>query len=133
MTPTILVIEDESDIQAYLMAVLEDQGFDARAVSDRDGIDDQVRELDPVLILLDVMMPMRSGVSIYKALRTSPGTRRIPVVILSGFSSHGSRMSGEFRDLMSDASIAPPDGFIDKPIDLDRLIRLVHDLTSKKR
>ena len=132
MAPTVLVIEDESDILTYLMAVLEDHGFEACTVSAAGSIAAAVTAAAPDLILLDVMMPMRSGVSIYKELRATSDFSRIPVVILSGFSSHGSRMPGEFRSMLTDESIPPPDGFVDKPVDLDQLIALVRGLTGVK-
>ena len=129
MAPTVLVIEDESDVLTYLMTVLEDHGFSVFTVNARDFDIGELARESPDLILLDVMMPMRSGVSIYKELRTSSIFSKIPVVIISGFSSDASRMSGDFLKMMTDKSIPAPDGFVDKPVDLDQLITLVRRLT----
>jgi two-component system phosphate regulon response regulator PhoB len=127
MTKKVLVIEDESDIATYLLAVLEDQGLSAQTLKDDAPLAEEAASLRPDLILLDVMMPKRSGVSIYKELRTTPELRQIPVIIISGFSPEGESMAGTFRQMISDPSIADPDGFIGKPMHLDHLIAMVRD------
>ena len=81
MEKRVLVIEDESDVLTYLLAVLEDQGLQADTLAYDAALAEGVALVDPDLILLDVMMPERSGISIYEELRTTPGLRKIPVII----------------------------------------------------
>ncbi len=126
-TKRVLVIEDESDIATYLLAVLEDQGLCAQTLEYAAPLAEEAASARPDLILLDVMMPKRSGISIYKELRTTPALRRIPVIIISGLSPEGESMPGTFRQMISDPSIPDPDGFIGKPMNLDRLIAMVRD------
>ena len=127
MEKKVLVIEDESDIRTYLLAVLEDLGLAAEMLDIDAPLAEGVASAGPDLILLDVMMPKRSGVSIYEELRTTPGLMEIPVIIISGFSPEGDTMSGNFRSMLSDPAIPAPDGFIDKPMNLDRLITKVRE------
>ncbi len=127
MEKKVLVIEDESDIRTYLLAVLEDLGLEAAMLDIDAPLAKGVASAGPDLILLDVMMPKRSGVSIYEELRTTPGLMEIPVIIISGFSPEGDTMSGNFRSMLSDPAIPAPDGFIDKPMNLDRLITKVRE------
>lgn len=127
MDKKVLVIEDESDIRVYLSAVLEDLGLEAEMLEMDAPLAERVSSAGPDLILLDVMMPKRSGVSIYEELRTTPGLKEIPVIIISGFSPEGDTMSGNFRSMISDPAIPAPDGFIDKPMNLDRLIAMVRE------
>ena len=127
MEKKVLVIEDESDIRTYLLAVLEDLGLETAMLDIDEPLAEGVASAGPDLILLDVMMPRRSGVSIYEELRTTPGMMEIPVIIISGFSPEGDTMSGNFRNMMSDPGIPVPDGFIDKPMNLDRLITMVRE------
>jgi len=127
MTQKVLVIEDEADIATYLLAVLEDQGLSAQTLKYDAPLAEAAASARPDLILLDVMMPKRSGVSIYKELRTTPELRQIPVIIISGFSPEGESMAGTFRQMISEPAIPDPDGFIGKPMNLDRLIAMVRD------
>ncbi len=127
MEKKVLVIEDESDIRTYLLAVLEDLGLEAVMLDIDAPLAEGVASAEPDLILLDVMMPKRSGVSIYEELRTTPGLVEIPVIIISGFSPEGDTMSVNFSNMMSNPSIPVPDGFINKPMNLDRLITMVQE------
>ncbi|MEJ2156470.1 MAG: response regulator [Desulfobacteraceae bacterium] len=127
MEKKVIVIEDEKDVLTYLMAVLEDQGLQAETLDRNAALAEGVASARPDLILLDVMMPERSGVSIYEELRTTPGLKDIPVIIISGFSPDGDSMSVNFQQMLSDPSLPLPDGFIEKPMNLDLLITMVHD------
>ena len=131
MAKKILIIEDEPDILTYLTAVLEDHGFQAFTVSDQMGVVEAVLAGDPDLILLDVMMPRRSGVSIYKELRSLPQLSAIPVAIISGFSPQGDAMASGFRRMLSDKNIQPPSAFVDKPVDRGALIAMARRLTGQ--
>ncbi len=130
MQKKVLVIEDESDILIYLMTLLDDHGFDASTLEADDSLVESIRSDKPDLIVLDVMMPQRSGVSIYKELRSCKDFDAVPVVILSGFAPDGNRMSSGFKRMMQDATLPPPNGFLDKPVDVDVFISLVRQLTQ---
>jgi len=127
----ILIIEDEPDIRTYLMAVLEDHGFNAVSLVDQMAVDDAVKSVQPDLIMLDVMMPKRSGVSIYRELKSSPELKRIPVAIISGFSPEGDDMASGFNSMLPDETFEAPNGFVDKPVDRQALIALARRLTSQ--
>ena len=129
MPKKILVIEDESDILIYLMTLLEDHGFQALTIRADDALVHSIRSENPDLVVLDVMMPLRSGVSVYKELRACSDLDAVSVVILSGFAPDGDSMSSGFRKMVQDETIRPPDGFIDKPVDADAFISLVRRLT----
>ena len=130
MAKKILIIEDEPDILTYLIAVLEDHGFDAVSIADQAAVGDAVKSIQPDLIMLDVMMPRRSGVSIYRELKSSPELKTIPVAIISGFSPEGNDMAAGFNRMLPDEAIEVPNGFVDKPVDRQALIALACRLTS---
>lgn len=133
MAKKILVFEDEPDIRTYLIALLEDHGFQAFSVADQMDAADAVKAVRPDLIMLDVMMPKRSGVSIYKELRASPELKAIPVIIISGFSPEGDDMASGFRRMLADQQIQPPNGFVDKPVDRQALVSQARRLTAEDR
>ena len=126
----VLIIEDEPDILTYLTTVLEDHHYHAYALDFQDNLHASITKFRPHLIILDVMMPKRSGISIYRELRTSAEFRNVPVAILSGLPIEGDAISGNFRAMLNDETIPEPDAFIDKPVDLNAFIDLVRRLTA---
>ncbi len=133
MAKTIMIIEDEPDIRDYLMAALEDSGFRACTVEAQANVTEAVHKVMPDLIVLDVMMPKRSGISIYKELRNCLRLSKIPVAMLSGITVRTEFMDNGFRKLVADDTIAPPEGFVEKPVDLSAFLELVGDLTAQSK
>jgi two-component system, OmpR family, phosphate regulon response regulator PhoB len=124
----ITLIDDEPDICTYLCAALEDNGHDVITVDENDSVIQVIQKNQPDLIILDIMMPKRSGISIYRELRSTEMFRKIPILLMSGMSSEKSFLPNGFRRLVNDDKIPLPEGFIEKPIRLPELINLVHKL-----
>ena len=129
MTKKVMIIDDELDIRMYLEAALEDNGYQTCGVGESQSILDAVIDQEPDLIVLDIMMPRRSGVSVYKEFRTSEAFRNIPVVIISGMLVAENSIEEEFKKLIGDETIPMPNGFIEKPIKLPALLGLVEKLS----
>ncbi len=125
----IMVIDDEMDIRIYLMAALEDRGYDTCTVEENEAVVDVVRKEKPDLIVLDIMMPTRSGISIYKDLRTHQDTLQIPIALISGLETSKDMLTDELIDLIDEKIIEPPDGFIEKPVRLNDFLNLVAQLS----
>ncbi len=126
----IMVIDDEPDIITYLMAALEDRGYLPMTVREEEAVTDAVQKEKPDLIILDIMMPRRSGISIYKDLRSQKSTRDIPVALISGLESSKGMLTDELINLIDNGAIDAPDGFIEKPVRLDDFLDLVAKLTK---
>ena len=125
LAPKIMILDDEPDIQAYLMVVLQDNGYQAFCVNENDSIINAVIDGKPDLIILDIMMPKRSGISIYKELRSSKTSEKIPVIIFSGITLETGALDEELRINIHEAFTTPPDGFIEKPLKLPVFLKLV--------
>ena len=121
----VMIVDDEPDILIYLMAALEDNGYLSCTLEEDEAVTDVVHKEKPDLIMLDIMMPRRSGISIYKELRCLKSTRHIPVVLISGLESSKGMLTDELIDLIDDGAIDAPDGFIEKPVRLDDFLDLV--------
>lgn len=82
-TPRILLVDDESSIRTIVRVNLETEGM--RVIEAVDGAEalERVREEQPALVLLDVMMPDVDGWQVAEQLACDPETRDIPVVFLS--------------------------------------------------
>ena len=126
----IMIIEDEPDIRVYLSTVLEDKGYNVVTVDEGDSVISIVNEKKPDLVILDIMMPKRSGISIYRELRKSGQAGDIPIILMSGMLPAKDFMPNGFRKLIKDETIPLPDGFIEKPVRLEELFTLVENLLA---
>jgi len=125
MPKKVMVIDDEPDIQMYLMAALEDGGYQTCSLEPGASVESVIDAERPDLIVLDIMMPRRSGISIYKRLRTSEAYRHIPIMLISGMSSAKDFMPEGFRALVQDDSMPLPDAFVEKPVKISSFIEAV--------
>ena len=119
----VLVVDDEQDVVLYLRAALSNAGLEVQSAGDADGAVAQLVESRPDLICLDLLMPGRTGLSLYRELRSHPHWREIPVLIVSGLG-----MEKEIAPRLK--GVKPPEGYLEKPIELDSFLetvgRLVH-------
>jgi CheY-like chemotaxis protein len=86
---SILVVEDDSDIQQALCSVLRDEGYEVSSASDgREAISQLHAGQRPGVILLDLMMPVMDGADFRKAQLGDPQLKDIPVVVLTADDRH---------------------------------------------
>jgi len=139
MSRKILIVDDEPDVVTFLSSVLEENGY--TSLSAKDGVEGlEVMEKEkPDLVLLDLMMPKKSGITMFQELRRDPNMSHIPVVVVTGVSE----VTGvDFRNFMYKQPLRDekkfvettgltkytiPDGYIEKPIDPDELIKVVKE------
>lgn len=133
MAETIMIIEDEADIRDYLMAVLEDNGYRTCSIEEHEAVPEAMAIHKPDMVIMDIMMPKRSGISIYKELRGSPEFSDIPVALITGVAPGIEFMGSGFRLFVDDPTMEPPDGFVEKPVDLSVLLRLIENLIANKK
>lgn len=81
-TPLVLIVEDNTDMNAYLANTLRPHYRVACAFDGREGLE-QALALQPDLILSDVMMPVMSGDQMVLELRKQPGMDNVPIIILT--------------------------------------------------
>src|SRR5213080_1235997 len=118
----ILVVEDEQSIAKLLEETLQIEGYQVTIVlNGEDAVQFALREI-PHLIILDVMLPRRYGLSdmdgydVILRLRSHPKTMHIPIIVLSAFGAPADIIRAYERDV---------DGFITKPFDLEELLARV--------
>jgi CheY-like chemotaxis protein len=87
MTPrTILLAEDDRFLRRAAEVTLRQRGFNVLLAVDGQEALDMAREHQPDLLLLDLLMPRKTGMEVLSALRAQPETRDIRVLILSNSS-----------------------------------------------
>ena len=129
MSKKIAIVDDEVDICQYLSAVLEDEGYSVSVISHAGPIVASLLAAKPDLIILDIMMPGVSGLSIYKQLQGNPVFASTRLAILSGMLADASARD-ELEQLAGDLDIKPPDAFISKPVNVKEFLRTVAILLS---
>jgi DNA-binding response OmpR family regulator len=90
----ILVVEDDGDIAALVERYLTRAGHVVRVVDSGDRVLDEVRSHVPDLILLDLMLPGLDGLEVCRALRRTPATRAMPIIMLTARTEEGDRIAG---------------------------------------
>ena len=126
----ILIVDDERDIVDYLSVALDDAGFEVAGLTTTEGALERIRAERPDVVLLDVMMPGRTGLSLYRAMREGEATRAIPVVIISGWErTDGFSRAG--ADEVEPERRPAPDGYLEKPITVPTLLATLRRLLER--
>jgi twitching motility two-component system response regulator PilH len=120
MRKKILAIDDEVDTLTFYSELLDDNNF--TPITAENGVEGlkKAREEKPDLILLDIMMPKKSGMKTFKELKNDPELNNIPVIIITGISKEV-----DYKSLLNKPSTGrmPPEGHLVKPTTADNLIK----------
>jgi CheY-like chemotaxis protein len=146
----VLVVDDDENTRRFLSVALEENGYDAVTAEDGDDGLKKIQSESPDLILLDVMMPKKTGFSLFKQLRRKDEYKDIPVIMLTGvagvleeeeMAAEGDTSESPFDSLraslrvaiqkMREEGLVKPERFIDKPIDPEELIDAVDEILSE--
>jgi len=120
---SILVVDDNLVNAALLKDLLASQGYPATAVQSAEAAEAEIRRAAPDLILLDVVMPGKTGLELCRDLKNDPNTRLIPIVMITGLSAREDWMKG---------IEAGADDFLTKPINPEELFVRVTSLLKLK-
>jgi len=80
-----MIVEDDAVLVNALTLSLEDEGYDISVATDGEEAEKMIFNEKPDLVLLDLLLPIKSGFEILKMMRENPETKDISVVILTNF------------------------------------------------
>jgi CheY-like chemotaxis protein len=124
-----LIIDDEPDVATYLATVLTDHGWKTYVAPGADAGLEMARGQRPDLILLDVMMPNRGGMSTLVAIRKEKALEGVPVILVTGIQSH--LRKADFKAFLDRAHAYGPDGYLEKPVKPEVLMEMVDRVTAE--
>ena len=116
-----LVVDDDPVIRQLICVNLELEGYDVHTADDGQDALDKVRDVDPKVITLDIMMPRLDGWETAERLRKDPDTEHIKVILLSA--------RAQEADLRRGKGIGV-DLYLTKPFDPDELVEAVRRLAE---
>lgn len=122
-----LIIDDEPDVTTYHGALLSDNGWEVRTANSGDDGLALAREQAPDVVLLDVMMPERGGLSTFLAFRKDDGLKSVPIVLVTGIQD---TLTADFKSFLDRFKTHNPDGYLEKPVDPEKLLALLDELTG---
>jgi CheY-like chemotaxis protein len=116
----LLVIDDDPDLVSSVTTVMEGAGWEVHsAANGAEGLE-KARQLLPELIILDILMPRKDGLTTYEELRADPALGPIPIIVLTsageklGFGFSGSDMAAHYGH--------EPEAFLQKPFEPQNLV-----------
>ena len=124
----VLVVDDDDEIRTFLVTLFSDEGALTFEAEDGERALEIAAHKRPDLITLDLSMPGRDGVDTFCDLRNNPATQEIAVCVITGHP--------EFRKVIYDRPVAPPEGFLNKPCPPDLVVdtaRRILGLRKRKK
>jgi len=124
----ILVVDDDRDTALYLSVLLEDKGYEVRTAEDEVEALSQLDGFPADTVIMDVLMPGRSGLDLLVKLRNSPRWRDLMVIVVTG----NDRVLEDYGKsyLSLHKGIRGPDAVLGKPVDPKALLHLLDTGTS---
>lgn len=120
--PSILVVDDDPEILTLLSTRLGKRGYKVTTASDGHKALELAKRERPTLILLDVMMPGKSGWEVARALKQDPVTQPIKIVMLTAIGEKTNELT---------APIYGADAHVDKPFEFERLEQVIAGLLGR--
>lgn len=118
----VLVADDDPNLRALLVMNLQMEGLEVHAFDNGEDVVVHAADIQPDLMVLDIMMPQRDGLSALQVLKDDDRTRHIPVVLLTAKATDAEVWEGWE---------AGADFYITKPFDVDELLHFIQYLSMQ--
>jgi CheY-like chemotaxis protein len=120
-TPRVLVVDDDEAVRQIVTLNLQFEGFEVATAVDGQDCLEQVGEVRPDVVVLDIMMPRLDGWETLARLRADPATAGLKVLVLSARAMEADLRRGDRAGV---------DAYMTKPFDPDELVRTVRGLAG---
>ena len=146
MAKQVLIIDDNQNTVKYLSVVLSEHGYEPSSACDGEEGLQKLQQFKPDLIVLDVMMPKKSGLTLFKILKRDERLKDVPILMLTAvagileeeeahkddtfehpYDSLREALKTAVRKMREDG-LVKPEMFVDKPVDIESFVAKVQDL-----
>ena len=118
--PYILVVDDDADFRTGLRMALEMKGYQVEEAEDGGQALQKLAEKPPLLVLLDLQMPVMNGREMLQRMRANAELKDVPVVIISGFGFEW------------EAELMGAQGYVGKPFEPEELQKTIANLLKPR-
>ena len=118
--PYILIVDDDADFRLGLRTALEMKGYQVDEAAHGEEALAKLAEKPPLLVLLDLQMPVMNGREMLQRMRATPDLKEVPVVIISGFGFEW------------EAELMGAQGYIGKPFEQEELQATIANLLKPR-
>jgi signal transduction histidine kinase/ligand-binding sensor domain-containing protein/DNA-binding response OmpR family regulator len=120
---TILIVEDNEDLRFYLKDNLKAQYHVEEATNGKEGWE-KVKQLNPDLVVSDIMMPVMDGIELARKIKTETSTAHIPIILLTAMGSEEKQLEGLHVGV---------NDYITKPFTFEILASRVRNLLAQQK
>jgi len=128
MGKKVLVVDDDPDVRLFSVTVLEEHGYTPLEATDGEQGLAIVKNEQPDLVILDVLMPKESGVRLFRHIKTDPKLQKIPVIILSGITQKSFLRSQKALTEFGGAAVPEPEAYLEKPVEPEELATAIRNI-----
>ena len=121
---SVLVVDDDPEIVAMLSTRLGKRGYTVTTAGDGNKAIELAKKSRPDVVLLDVMMPGKSGWEVARALKQDPETQDVKIVMVSAIGEKTNEIT---------APIYGADAHVDKPFEFEHLERVISKLLAGEK
>ena len=119
--PVVMVVDDSLTVRKITARLLEREGY--RVLTAKDGVDalEQIKDVLPAVMLVDIEMPRMDGFDLTRQLRAEPRTRHVPIIVIS------SRTAEKHRNQAMQLGV---NAFLGKPYPESELLQTISDYVA---
>ncbi len=123
----VLIVDDDADVRVFVSTVVEENNHTSIVAKNGEEALAKIKEEKPDLVILDVLMPKRSGIKLYRELKTDDSYKKIPIIMLSGIAKRTFLRSQEALTEFGEEGVPEPEAYLEKPVEPEELAETIKE------